>query len=109
MVASRHSAGTSASRQQETIQPPQQLPHSTTQHQCPPRTDADAHDATPADDPETASADAMHDQLVDSSSYPSQLLTLKVLRRPVESALGPVIGVVDQIVHVAVESVPDRL
>src|SRR5680860_1917488 len=86
MVASRHSAGTSASRQQETIQPPQQLPHSTTQHQCPPRTDADAHDATPEGAPETASADAMHDQLVDSSSYPSQLLTLEVLRRPVESA-----------------------
>jgi hypothetical protein len=53
----------------------------------PPRTAADAHDATPADDPETASAAATPEQLVDVSSHPSQLLTLEVLRRPVEFTL----------------------
>jgi hypothetical protein len=39
----------------------------------------------------TASAAAQHDQPVDASSCPSQLLTVKVLRRPVESALATLV------------------
>jgi putative transposase len=38
------------------------------------------------DDPATASPDDRHDQLLDASLLPSQPLTAKVLRRPVESA-----------------------
>ena len=34
----------------------------------------------------------MYDQPVDSSSYPSQLLTLKVLRRPLESTIYIVVA-----------------
>src|SRR4030095_1580517 len=45
--------------------------------------------APPVDARVTASAAAQHDQPVDASSCPSQLLTVKVLRRPVESAQYP--------------------
>ena len=38
------------------------------------------------DGPATASPDDQHDQLLDASLLPSQPLTAKVLRRPVESA-----------------------
>ena len=38
------------------------------------------------DGPATASPDDRHDQLLDASLLPSQLLTVEVLRRPIESA-----------------------
>jgi hypothetical protein len=47
----------------------------------------------------TASAAAQHDQPVDASSCPSQLLTVKVLRRPVESAFAAAVGVEDRGLH----------
>jgi hypothetical protein len=48
------------------------------------------------DGPANASPDDRHDQLLDASLLPSQPLTAKVLRRPVESALAAVIGMVHQ-------------
>jgi hypothetical protein len=42
----------------------------------------------PADGPANASPDDPHDQLLDASLLPSQLLTVEVLRRPIEFTLG---------------------
>jgi hypothetical protein len=48
------------------------------------------------DGPANASPDDRHDQLLDAFLLPSQPLTVEVLRRPVESALAAVVGVMHQ-------------
>jgi transposase InsO family protein len=57
-----------------------------TRGRSPPRTAVGARVAPPSDDPANASPDDRRDQLLDAFSLPSQPLTAKVLRRPVESA-----------------------
>ena len=44
----------------------------------------------------TASVDAAHDPMLDASDWPSQLLYLKVLRRPLEPSRATAIAVVDE-------------
>jgi len=79
-----------------TSQPPLQLLHSTTRGRSLPRTVADARAASPTDDQVNASEDATPDQLVETCLFPSQLLTVEMLRRPLEFAQHPAVGVVDQ-------------
>src|SRR5712692_6799139 len=69
-----------------TSQPPLQLLHSTTRGRSLPRTVADARTASPTDDQVNASEDATPDQLVETCLFPSQLLTVEMLRRPLEFA-----------------------
>ena len=75
--------------------PPQRpLPHWTARQRSPPRTAADARGASPEAGQVNASAGAAPDQqLVDVSVLPSQLLTVEVLRRPLDSALRAVVAV----------------
>src|SRR5712692_8421367 len=75
-----------------TSQPPLQLLHSTTRGRSLPRTVADARAASPTDDQVNASEDATPDQLVETCLFPSQLLTVEMLRRPLEFALAAVVG-----------------
>ena len=67
-----------------------------TRGRSPTRTAVGARVAPPADDPANASPDDRHDQLLDASLLPSQPLTAKVLRRPVESALAAPVRVMHQ-------------
>ena len=48
----------------------------------------------------TASVDAAHDPMLDAFDWPSQLLYLKVLRRPLEPKLHPSIAVVHELADV---------
>ena len=48
------------------------------------------HADPPADDPATASEDVQLDHFVDACSFPSQLLTFEMLRRPIEFTLAAV-------------------
>jgi putative transposase len=69
-----------------TPQPPRRHLRLATRERSLPRTAVGAHVAPLADGPANASPDDPHDQLLDASLLPSQLLTVEVLRRPVESA-----------------------
>jgi len=60
------------------------------------------------DGPANASPDDRHDQLLDAFLLPSQPLTAKVLRRPVESALGSPVGVEDRAGQLALAAGGDR-
>jgi hypothetical protein len=79
-----------------TRRPPRRHLRLTTRGRSPPRTAVGARVVPPVDGPATASPDDRHDRLLDASLLPSQPLTVEVLRRPVESALAAVIGVVHQ-------------
>jgi transposase InsO family protein len=68
-----------------TSRPPRPPPHWTGPERSPPRTAADARAANPAVDPATASQDEAPDQTHVVFFPPSQLLTIKVLRRSLES------------------------
>src|SRR6266487_5251252 len=80
-----------ATRQQR---PPR--PRSTVPARRPARTAADPHAAPPSGGPVTASAADPLDPTDAAFLHPSQLLTVEVLQRPVESALGAAVGVVDE-------------
>jgi hypothetical protein len=67
-----------------------------TRGRSPPRTAVGAGVVPPVDGPANASPDDRHDQLLDASLLPSQPLTAKVLRRPVESALAAPVRVMHQ-------------
>src|SRR4029453_13202367 len=69
-----------------TPRPPRRHLRWRTRERSPPRTAVGAHVVPPVDGPATASLDDRHDQLPDACLLPSQPLTAKVLRRPVESA-----------------------
>ena len=86
---SRHSHGTSMSPLQQT----HRRPRWTSPWRCPPRTAACARAARLAVAPVNAPEDAKPDPPVGACLLPSQLLTLEVLRRPVESTLGTAVGV----------------
>jgi hypothetical protein len=79
-----------------TNRPPRPPPHSTDPERSPPRTAADVHAANPAADPATASEGEAPDPLHDAFLLPSQLLTVEVLRQPLESALPAAVAVMDQ-------------
>ena len=76
--------------------PPRRHLRLATHGRSPSRTAVGARVVPPVDGLATASPDDRHDQLLDASLLPSQLLTIEVLRRPVESALAATIGVVHQ-------------
>jgi hypothetical protein len=95
-VGIHHLHGASEFRPPETRRPRPQTPRSTSRRRSPPRTAADARGVPPAVDQVTALEHAAPDQLVDAHWLPSQLLTLEMLRRPVESTLRPGVTVVDQ-------------
>src|SRR5664280_1972056 len=86
-MASRHSGGTTSFRQPVKRRPPLQHPRLTTHGRWPSRIDAGAHAPPPAADQASALEDVQHDQPVDVFLFPSQLLPIEVLRRPVESTL----------------------
>jgi hypothetical protein len=67
----------------------------------PPRTAAGALVAPPWDVLANASERAQHEPTVDDAVYPSQLLRVEVLRRPIESTLGAMVGVVDDATRLA--------
>jgi hypothetical protein len=79
-----------------TPRPPHRHLRLATHRRSPPRTAVGARVVPPVDGPANASPDDQHDQLLDASLLPSQPLTAKVLRRPLESALGPVVAMEDQ-------------
>ena len=79
-----------------TRRPPRRHLRLATHGRSPPRTSVGARVVPPVDGPANASPDDQHDQLLDASLLPSQPLTAKVLRPPVESALASLIAVMDQ-------------
>jgi len=86
--------------------PPRRHLRLATRGRSPPRTAVGARVAPPADDPANASPDDRRDQLLDASLLPSQPLTAKVLRRPVESALAAPVRVMHQPLQLGL-AVPD--
>ena len=68
-----------------TRRPPPRPPRSTTLERSLPRSVVDARAGPPAVDQVNASADVEPDQPDDACSIPSQLLTVEMLRRPLES------------------------
>jgi hypothetical protein len=85
-MACRHPHETTGHRPPVTPQRPRRPDRSTNQQRSPPRTAADPHAALPPGDQANASAPAPPDQIDAASAVPSQLLTVEVLRRPLESA-----------------------
>src|SRR5215213_2683605 len=94
-MACRHPAGTTAPPPPAIRHPPRRRPRWTARARSPSRTVADAHAAPPAADQVSASVTGPPCPTA-VSVLPSQLLTVKVLRRPVESALRPLIRMMDQ-------------
>ena len=78
-----------------TRRPPPRPPRSTTLERSLPRSVVDARAGPPAVDQVNASADVEPDQPDDACSIPSQLLTVEMLRRPLESTLAALVRVVD--------------
>src|SRR5678815_3535770 len=94
-MACRHPAGTTAPPPPAIPHPPRRRPRWTARGRSPSRIVADAHAAPPAADQVNASVtDPPCPTAV--SVLPSQLLTVKVLRRPVESALAAPVRVMHQ-------------
>src|SRR5215211_7861949 len=84
-MACRHPAGTTALPPPAIRHPPRRRPRWTARARSPSRTVADPHAAPPAADQVSASVTGPPCPTA-VSVLPSQLLTVKVLRRPVESA-----------------------
>src|SRR5215212_4866417 len=95
-MACRHLHGTTGSPPPGTPHTPPRRPRWTARARSPSRTVADAHAAPPAADQANASVTGPPCPTA-VSVLPSQLLTVKVLRRPVESALRAGIGVMDEL------------
>src|SRR5213596_2873232 len=93
-MACRHPRGTNGRPPPATRPPPRPPPHSTSHRRSPPRIAAVPHAVPRAVDQASASVLALRDRPVAASVLPSQLLVVKALRRPVESALAaPVVMV----------------
>ena len=84
-MACHHLHGTNVFRLRGTRRPPPRPPRSTTLERSLPRSVVDARAGPPAVDQVNASADVEPDQPDDACSIPSQLLTVEMLRRPLES------------------------
>src|SRR6266487_6235946 len=93
-MACRHPAGTTAPPPPAIRHPPRRRPRWTARARSPSRTVADAHAAPPAADQASASVTGPPCPTA-VSVLPSQLLTVEVLRRPVESALPTGINRID--------------
>src|SRR5439155_17473102 len=85
-MACRHPRGTNGRPPPATRPPPRPPPHSTSHRRSPPRIAAVPHAVPRAVDQASASVLALRDRPVAASVLPSQLLVVKALRRPVESA-----------------------
>src|SRR6266498_5691280 len=85
-MACRHPAGTTAPPPPAIRHTPRRRPRWTARARSPSRTAADAHAAPPAADQVNASVTDPPDPTDAVWVFPSPLLTVKVLRRPVESA-----------------------
>ena len=94
-MACHHLHGTNVFRLRGTRRPPPRPPRSTTLERSLPRSVVDARAGPPAVDQVNASADVEPDQPDDACSIPSQLLTVEMLRRPLESTLAALVRVVD--------------
>src|SRR5437899_13031453 len=95
-MACRHPRGTNGRPPPATRPPPRPPPHSTSHRRSQPRIAAVPHALPRAVDQASASVLALRDRPVAASVLPSQLLVVKALRRPVESALAAAIGVMQQ-------------
>src|SRR6266511_2589683 len=95
-MACRHPAGTTAPPPPVIRHTPRRRPRWTARARSPSRTVADAHAAPPAADQVNASALDPPDPTGAVWVFPSQLLTVEVLRRPVESTLRAPVRVVDE-------------
>ena len=83
-----------------TRRPPPRPPRSTTLERSLPRSVVDARAGPPAVDQVNASADVEPDQPDDACSIPSQLLTVEMLRRPLESTLHAAVAVMNELVEI---------
>ncbi len=104
-MACHHLHGTNVFRLRGTRRPPPRPPRSTTLERSLPRSVVDARAGPPAVDQVNASADVEPDQPDDACSIPSQLLTVEMLRRPLESTLTALVRVVD---HTGCPPLPQR-
>src|SRR5213593_116892 len=95
-MACRHPRGTNGRPPPATRPQPRPPPHSTSHRQSPPRIAAVPHALPVAVDQASASVLALRDRPVAASVLPSQLLAVAVLRRPVESALAPAVGMMHE-------------
>src|SRR5919198_4915531 len=96
-MACRPLAGTSARPPPATRRTTPRRPRSTAHGRSPPRSVADAHAAPPVAGQATASAASLPGPRPNLVAAPCAHLQIEVLRRPVEFALRPGIGVVDQL------------
>src|SRR5437763_11075142 len=95
-MACRHPRGTNGRPPPATRPPPRPPPHSTSHRRSPPRIAAVPHAVPLAVDQASASVLALRDRPVAASLLPSQLLVVEALRRPVESALAPAVGMMHE-------------